>query len=44
MDPEVFNALPIDIKIELLTDYKEKLKRNKAAEFESFPEVIIIIF
>jgi hypothetical protein len=40
IDKEVFDGLPTDLKIELLTDYKEKLKRNKGAQFESFPEVI----
>ena len=39
LDQEVFEALPADIKIEILTNYKEKLKSRKSHSFEQFPEV-----
>lgn len=41
IDQEVFESLPADIQIELLTTYKEALKSKKSEKFEEFPEVFI---
>ncbi len=38
VDPEVFDSLPPDIQIEILTNYKESLKSKKSQNFEEFPE------
>ncbi len=43
IDQEVFDSLPPDIQIELLTSYKEALKAKKSENFEEFPEVFIKI-
>ena len=42
VDPEVFESLPDDLKIELLTQYKEKLKNKKSQTFNDFPQVIFL--
>jgi hypothetical protein len=42
IDQDVFDSLPQDIQIELLMNYKESLKRNKAKKpISEFPEVCI---
>jgi hypothetical protein len=43
IDPEVFESLPDEIKFELLTQYKQKLKSKKSQTYEEFPQVTICI-
>ena len=39
IDKDVFENLPPEIQIELLSNYKETLKAKKSQTFEEFPEV-----
>jgi hypothetical protein len=44
VDPEVFESLPDELKYELLTQYKKKLRAKKSQSFEEFPQVIFSTF
>jgi hypothetical protein len=38
MDQDVFEQLPIDIQMELLSNYKEKLKNKRGEIYQEFPD------
>ena len=41
MDKEVFESLPPEIQIEILTSNKEALKSKKSHSFDEFPRVFL---